>query len=158
MRFLTYNTWTSHEHHTHSYNPLGAKKASTGGNEKEDDTVEDLAMSPEDAEDALGALEIDGWTDTIQAAMNSPNWQLKSDAVLAIGEKIAVRLTFLLLLWYFNHAGNEFWLNPLSLHLNLHLSLSLSTFPFSLSLSLSLFITHYYFLRVLSSVEYALPL
>ena len=55
-------------------------------------------MSPEDAEDALGALEIDGWTDTIQAAMNSPNWQLKSDAVLAIGEKIAVRLTFLLLL------------------------------------------------------------
>lgn len=51
-------------------------------------------MTAEDAEDALGALEIDGWTDTIQTAMNSPNWQLKSDAVLAIGEKIAVRLNF----------------------------------------------------------------
>lgn len=49
---------------------LGAKKAASGGNEKEDDTVEDLAMTAEDAEDALGALEIDGWTDTIQTAMN----------------------------------------------------------------------------------------
>ena len=48
-------------------------------------------MTPQDAEDALAALEMDGWADTVQAAMNSPNWQLKSDAVTAIGEKIAVR-------------------------------------------------------------------
>ena len=82
--------------------------------------MEDLAMTAEDAEDALGALEIDGWTDTIQTAMNSPNWQLKSDAVLAIGEKIAVRLNFkfsfgnifrhlyLLLIWHLNNDSNDF--------------------------------------------------
>lgn len=52
-------------------------------------------MTPQDAEDALAALEMDGWADTVQAAMNSPNWQLKSDAVTAIGEKIAVRTSWI---------------------------------------------------------------
>ena len=69
---------------------IGAKKAVAAvSQEKEDDTVEDLSMSPEEAEGALAALDLEGWTDTVQAAMSSANWQVKADAVAAIGQKIA---------------------------------------------------------------------
>ena len=59
-------------------------------NDKEDDTVDDLTMSPTDAEELLSGLEIPGWESTVQADMISPNWQQKADAVTLIGEKIAV--------------------------------------------------------------------
>ena len=57
---------------------------------KYDDTVDDLTMSPTDAEELLAGLEIPGWDSTVQADMISPNWQQKADAVTLIGEKIAV--------------------------------------------------------------------
>lgn len=59
-------------------------------NDKEDDTVEDLTLTPEDAFEALSALHIEGWEGLVQEAMGSTNWQIKSDAVTLIGQKIMV--------------------------------------------------------------------
>lgn len=69
-----------------------ATKKPAVNNDKEDDTVDDLTMSPTDAEELLAGLEIPGWDSTVQADMISPNWQQKADAVTLIGERIAVSL------------------------------------------------------------------
>ena len=69
---------------------ITATKKPAVNNDKEDDTVDDLTMSPTDAEELLAGLEIPGWDTTVQADMISPNWQQKADAVTLIGEKIAV--------------------------------------------------------------------
>ena len=84
-------------HINHNYNipntssPIttGAKKVASN-NDKEDDTVDDLTMSPAEAEELLAGLEIPGWDSTIQADMASANWQQKADAVTLIGQTIAV--------------------------------------------------------------------
>lgn len=72
----------------------GAKKASGGGasaavKETEDDNVDDLAMSPEDADAVLAALGIPGWEDSFQAAITSAKWQEKTEAVATLGSRIA---------------------------------------------------------------------
>jgi hypothetical protein len=61
----------------------------SSNNDKEDDTVEELSLTPEDAQEALGAIGIEGWEGPVQEAMASANWQVKAEAVTAIGQKIA---------------------------------------------------------------------
>jgi hypothetical protein len=52
---------------------MAAKKApitaSSSVNDKEDDTVEDLALTLEDAIDALSALDIEGWDSSFQVSL-----------------------------------------------------------------------------------------
>ena len=85
---------SSHLHLSPIFAPLtpssSATKKSAAKDDKEDDTVDDLTMSPFDAEELLAGLEIPGWVDTVQADMASANWQQKADAVTAIGQKIEV--------------------------------------------------------------------
>jgi hypothetical protein len=88
----TFSRHLSPIYNTHS---ITATKKPAVNNDKEDDTVDDLTMSPTDAEELLAGLEIPGWDSTVQADMISPNWQQKADAVTLIGEKIAVSLCVL---------------------------------------------------------------
>jgi hypothetical protein len=73
-----------------------AKKAAGGGggaasSAQEDDTVEELAMSIEDAISALAALEIPGWDGPAHALMDSDKWQEKVEALDAIDKAISER-------------------------------------------------------------------
>lgn len=54
----------------------GASKAAAAVNTNEGDDVDDLAMSPDEAEAALGELGIDGWDSCFQANMASAKWQV----------------------------------------------------------------------------------
>lgn len=67
-----------------------AKKTSTASAaDKDDDNVEELAMTPEDAQNILTELGVEGWESTIQESMSSVKWQDKIEALSAIGQKIA---------------------------------------------------------------------
>ena len=69
--------------------PASSASAASGGADKEDDAVDDLALSAEDAQEQLAALGLEGWAGPAQEAMASSNWQVKADAVAALGSKIA---------------------------------------------------------------------
>jgi hypothetical protein len=64
-------------------------KAAQAKDDKEDDHApEDVSMSPEEAEEQLGELNIEGWTGTFQVLMNSAKWQDKVDALATMANKL----------------------------------------------------------------------
>jgi hypothetical protein len=69
----------------------GGKKPGSGGgkNDAEDDNVDDLTLSPEDAENILATLDIPSWESSVKAGMVSSKWQDKVEALNAIGNRIA---------------------------------------------------------------------
>lgn len=68
----------------------GAKKSAggSGGGDKEDDNIEELSMSVEDAKMALSSLGVEGWDTTIQEAMGSAKWQEKVEALSSITQRL----------------------------------------------------------------------
>lgn len=74
---------------TTSKKSIPAATSKKSNKETEDETVEDLVMTPEDAEALLAGLGIDGWDSNVQTLMNSAKWQEKVEALTLIGEKIA---------------------------------------------------------------------
>jgi len=69
----------------------GSKKASGGGGaaKEDDDAVEELSMGVEDATSALAALGMEGWENSVQAAMMSAKWQEKVEALENMAKKFA---------------------------------------------------------------------
>ena len=65
-----------------------ATKDSAASATTEDDNVDDLVLTVEDAQALLAGLEIPDW-ETVVKNMESAKWQEKADAVTAIGTKIA---------------------------------------------------------------------
>lgn len=57
-------------------------------NAAEDDNIEELSLSPEDAENILSELNIPNWTTTYPALINSAKWQDKVEAITILGDKI----------------------------------------------------------------------
>lgn len=74
-----------------------AKKPATGGlamgskDSPEDENMEELNMSPADAELALAGLGIPDWTDAFQANIMSVKWQEKSEAIALLGQTVAAK-------------------------------------------------------------------
>ena len=70
----------------------GLKKSSGGSSSAtaaEDDQVEDLTLSSEEAINQLAAMEIPGWTETGLLAMESAKWQGKVEALGAIERRLS---------------------------------------------------------------------
>jgi hypothetical protein len=65
----------------------GSKKASASA-AAEDDQVEDLTLSAEEAVAQLAGMEIPGWTETGLPAMESAKWQDKVEALGAIERRL----------------------------------------------------------------------
>ena len=70
--------------------PSGAASRGPVGavDDKEDDNVDDVSMSVEDAQAALEVLGIADWNSGFQALVSSSKWQEKVDACTALGDAI----------------------------------------------------------------------
>lgn len=70
-----------------------AKKApaTSSSNAADDDAVEELSLSLEDAITALAVLEVPGWDGSIQTQMDSEKWQDKVEALESISKAILER-------------------------------------------------------------------